>query len=185
MPSLRTKAEGRHSNAPLLPDEKRAELIAALDGKKTCRELAEQFGLDVDYLHVRISKWRRQGIDVKAKREKMTITIRGVTYPDVEAAAAALKVKPMTIYAAVVKGTTETVGSGRGRPRNGLKPKSITFAGQRFEGGVPELARAVGRPREAVRDSLGRGEMARQRLLRALMTTDAMRVNQAMKEATQ
>lgn len=180
-----TTEQGRRANAPLLSDEKRDELIAALDGTKTCRELAEQFDLDVDYLHVRISKWRRQGLDVKAKREKMTITIRGITYPDVEAAAAALKVKPMTIYAAVTKGVTETVGSGRGRPKNGRKPKPITFAGQRFEGGVPELARVVGRPREGVRDSLQGGDVARQRLLLALMAKDATLVNAAMKEATQ
>jgi hypothetical protein len=51
---------------------------------------------------------------VMAKRHG-PITVRGVTYPDVAACAAALGLSPATVYSAIKRGTLDNAGRGSGR----------------------------------------------------------------------
>jgi transposase len=48
----------------------------------------------------------------------MKVRVRGVTYPDVPTASRKLKVSEKTVYAALQRGTEDTLGTGRGRHGN-------------------------------------------------------------------
>lgn len=61
-------------------------------------------------------------------RKHTDITIRGVTYPTVAAAAAVLSVTPAAIYIAMRKGTLHRVGTGRVGP----EPMPVRIAGRDF-----------------------------------------------------
>ena len=119
-------------------------------------------------------------------RQKMPVMIRGVTYPDAEAAAKALRVAVDTVYCGIIRGNPDRIGLGpdyAARPHKGGKPpKPVTVAGQRFAS-MAELARAIGREPRAVRVSLRAGGIAKDRIVRAVMALIAARENAAMRAA--
>jgi len=68
-------------------------------------------------------------------RAKMQVMIRGVLYPSARVAATTLGVAKATVYSAVIRGTTDTVGLGRNGPnkgRGGCSPKSLTIGPVQF-----------------------------------------------------
>ena len=67
---------------------------------------------------------------ITKSRAKMTVSIRGTTYPNAAAAAEAVGVSVATVYSAVIRGTTDTVGLGHNGPnrgKGGLPPKPLTI----------------------------------------------------------
>lgn len=58
----------------------------------------------------------------------MRVEIRGTVYETVKAAAAAIGVKPATVYSAICNGTTETVGNGPGKYPRTPKTKELSSA---------------------------------------------------------
>lgn len=106
-------------------------------------------------------------------RPRMSVTIRGVTYPDAEAAAKALRVAKATVYCGIIRGDPDRIGIGRGRgPRSGKKgglpPKPVTVAGRKFSS-MAALARAIGRDPRCVRVSLRAGGLAQERIALAVI----------------
>lgn len=102
----------------------------------------------------------------------MQVRVRGVVYPTVRACAEALGVSPATVYCAVSRRDTETLGYGRGRiKRNkggGLPPKPVVVAGRRFKS-IADLARFIDREPRYVRASLRKGEKAQMNIVQAVM----------------
>lgn len=76
---------------------------------------------------------------------RMQVCVRGTVYKDIETAAKALKVKPATVYAAVWRGTTDTLGKGKGRHQvhNISRSTPIEVGGRHFKS-MSELSRAMG-----------------------------------------
>lgn len=109
-------------------------------------------------------------------RRRMSVTIRGVTYPDAQTAARALKVKPATVYCALCRGDIERVGLGvnyrQRATKGGRPPKPVTVAGRSFAS-MADLARAIGRDPRSVRLSLRAGSTARQRIILAVIQITA------------
>lgn len=87
------------------------------------------------------------------------VTIRGVTYPTVAAAAKALKVKPNTIYVALHKGRIDKVGLGCGKvvayrhPQ--IPPKPIKVGGLDFPS-LQALSLWLGRSKQYASNKLKR-----------------------------
>lgn len=105
-------------------------------------------------------------------RQRMPITIRGVTYPDAHAAGKALGVSYQTVYCAVCRGNIERVGLGidyrNRRVKGGKPPKPVIIAGRRFAS-IAALARALGREPRNVRISLKAGDVAKGRIVLAVL----------------
>ena len=102
----------------------------------------------------------------------MRVEVRGKIYKDVPTAAKKLGVAPATVYCAVSRRTTETLGLGKGNRTNrrgGIPPKPITLGGTTF----PSMAAAsvaLGYKRRYVQQVLTKGKKrSRQNLIRAAM----------------
>lgn len=105
-------------------------------------------------------------------RHRMSVTIRGVTYPDAQAAARANDVAPATVYSALCRGDIDRVGLGQDYvkrvTKGGKPPKPVIVAGRRFAS-TADLARALGREPRVVRVSLKAGALAKGRIVLAVM----------------
>lgn len=103
----------------------------------------------------------------------MRVTIRGTTYQSVPEAAAALGVAPATIYSAVTRGRTDSIGLGKGNrtPRRGGRPPKPVKIGSVLFPSMAEASRALGFERRYVQRVMTAGKTAaRQSLIRAAMT---------------
>lgn len=102
----------------------------------------------------------------------MRVRIRGKVYETVEDAAKACGVAKDTVYCAVVRRTTDTIGLGRGNrtKRRGGKPKKpITLGGVTFES-MSEASRALGFGRRYVQQVITKGgKRAKENLYRAAL----------------
>ncbi len=82
-------------------------------------------------------------------RKYRDIRVRGVVYPDVESAAAALNVGPETVRYAIRAGTLHRLGTGRVGPEpmpvriSGRNFKSVAAAAAHFDVGVWVIYRAL------------------------------------------
>lgn len=103
----------------------------------------------------------------------MRVTIRGVTYESVPAAAEALGITPDTIHSAIYRNRLDTCGLGSGyRPpgvRFGGRPPTPIKIGPHFFSSIAELARFINRNPRDVRQSLQRGNLARGRIALAVI----------------
>lgn len=117
-------------------------------------------------------------------RERMSVLIRGKLYPNVTAAAKALKVSRSTIYSAIARDTTDTVGLGCVGTRNtgGIPAKSVRIGSLEFPS-QRAAARALGKSRSYVHIVLARGgKRARANLLARAMRWKAQEDQLARKE---
>lgn len=90
-------------------------------------DMAAELGVTGQYVYVLA---RRAGLPhrVKAKHHKrMTVRIRGITYPTVEAAAEALGVSISTVHTGLKRGRPDYIGTGVARPDR-------AYAGNREKG---------------------------------------------------
>ena len=113
----------------------------------------------------------------------MTVQIRGKIYPNAAAAAKALKVAESTVFCAIMRGNPDRIGLGpdyKARKSKGGTPREITVAGRKFVS-IAALARTIGRPPKAVRNSLNAGEDAKQNIIAAVMKLIAQQENAAMR----
>ena len=121
-------------------------------------------------------------------RQRMSVEIRGVIYPDADAAAAALGVSPDTVYCAIIRGNPDRCGLGpdyqKRATKGGRPPKPVIVAGRRFAS-MADLARFLGRSPRAVRASLRAGGLARGRIVMAVMKQIAAEENAARRAMDQ
>lgn len=118
--------------------------------------------------------------------EGMTIRVRGVTYANAAECAKALGVSRTAIWSAIARGRIDRLGLGvdyANRKCPGGTPKPITIGGKRFRS-IADLARFIGRPPFSVRDSLKAGDVARGRILRAVIERLAREEQMAWKAHT-
>jgi len=93
-------------------------------------------------------------------RAKMTVSIRGTTYPNARAAAKAVGVSVATVYSAVIRGTTDTVGLGHHGPnrgRGGVQAKPFIIGPLSFSS-RREASRALGMSEPYLSAVLRRGK---------------------------
>lgn len=118
--------------------------------------------------------------------QRMSVRIRGKVYPDAYVAAKELGVALSTVYCGISRGNPERIGLGPDyksrKTAGGKAPKPVTVAGYKFAS-MAELARAIGRKPKAVRVSLKSGEIAKQRIITAVMHWVSKQDNAAMKAA--
>jgi len=100
------------------------------------------------------------------------VKVRGETYKDVATAATALGVTEATIYCAVSRRDTETIGLGQGNRvnhRGGIPPKPITLGRITFPS-MSAASRALGKSPRYVQQVLTKGKArARQNLIKEVM----------------
>jgi len=116
----------------------------------------------------------------------MTIRIRGTIYPSAHAAAAALGIRPVTVYSALSRGAIDGagIGAGRGRRKQGhsVKSKPVTIAGETFAS-MNAASVALGFGPQYLGNVLDRGkDRARTKLQAAAMLYAARRDGRAAKE---
>lgn len=115
----------------------------------------------------------------------MRVKVRGKVYDSVKQCAKALGVSPATVYCAVTRRTTETIGLGRDpkkKPSGGRPAKPVRIGAVEFPS-MSEASRALGFNRRHVQQVLTIGKTeSRARLLRAAMEYQARRDMAAAKE---
>ena len=115
--------------------------------------------------------------------DPMPVRIRGVDYPNAREAAKALKVKQVSIYCAISKGTVDTVGLGKGKckknPRGG-NPKPITLAGIEFPS-LQAASKALGFSRGYLQNKFSKPGSDRQNLAKAIMEMTAKDENKLLR----
>lgn len=90
----------------------------------------------------------------------MRVEVRGKIYESVPACAKALGVSKATVYCAVSRRTTDTLGLGQGnrtKQRGGRPPKPVQIGPVRFSS-MAEASLALGFARGYVRQVLSRGQ---------------------------
>ncbi|MDK3016529.1 hypothetical protein [Pseudodonghicola flavimaris] len=106
----------------------------------------------------------------------MRVEVRGKIYDSVPECAKALGVAPATVYCAVTRRTTDTLGLGKGNRtsrRGGRPPKRVKIGEVEFPS-MAAASRALGFNQRHVQHVLSRGKAAaRGRLLRAAMEYQA------------
>lgn len=116
----------------------------------------------------------------------MRVSVRGMVYDSARECADALGVSVATVYCAVSRRTTDTLGMGRGNrtaKRGGRKPQPVTIGGISFES-MASASRALGFGRRYVASVMANGgATARANLLRACMQYRAKRDMAAIREA--
>jgi hypothetical protein len=115
----------------------------------------------------------------------MRVTVRGKTYETVRECADHFGISTATVYCAVSRRDPDSIGLGRGRIKNnpggGIPKRPVTVAGRRFAS-IAELARFIDRRPRDVCTSLHAGEIARSRIVTAVMKRQADVENQRMRE---
>lgn len=115
----------------------------------------------------------------------MSVTVRGVIYANVNEAAKALGVRPVTIYSALSRGRVDNVGLGPGkRPRENRKggnPIPITIGGITYPTRAA-ASRALGLSAGYVTDTVNRkNDRAKQNLLARAMAITAKAENESLR----
>lgn len=114
-------------------------------------------------------------VDLPQQRgpEPYPVMVRGKTYPNVAAAAKALKVSEATVYCGISRGDPDRIGTGTKRPGNKRKVPPFTFGGLTFESKAA-ASLALGRNKKYVSRILACGsESQKMKLLAQLMKYQA------------
>ena len=116
--------------------------------------------------------------------EVMRVTIRDVTYETAQEAADALGVKRCTVYSALHRGTTDTLGLGTGarKVKKGGIPKKVSLGAMQFDS-LAEASAYLGYKKKTLSSILRRGKAtARQNVMRRFLEKAAQIENSRMRE---
>lgn len=106
----------------------------------------------------------------------MRVEVRGKVYKDVPTAARALKVKKDSVYCSIVRGTTDTLGRGRGNRTNrrGGRPAKEFKIGSTLFPSMSAASRALGFNSRYIQLVLSKGKKrARENLYAAMLKYQA------------
>jgi len=106
----------------------------------------------------------------------MRVEVRGKVYQDVPTAARYLKVKEISVYASVIRGTTDTLGLGRGNRTNrrGGRPAKEFKVGTTIFPSMSAASRALGFNSNYIQLVLAKGKKrSRENLYAAMLKYQA------------